>query len=209
MFCSRYNCFLCNYDICSGCAKSMEAGIAPGVQGGQVQRQEGLGQEMQRQEMHQEGQGQEVQRQEVKRQEGHWQEGQRQEVHLQEDLSNQGIREVSMEEEIRQDIKMKEEMKAKEEAKTNEQIRLNEEMGVRDEKGDFGQSSVPDENQNTTMTAPVRQKSILLEDDNIPLIDVCDSTEEEEEEEDVAPLPAEIEPWRPKSASLSLRQVVL
>ena len=47
-----------------------------------------------------------------------------------------------------------------------------------------------------------------MEDDNIPLIDVCISGEEEEEEkEEVAPLPGpEHDPWRPKSASLSLRQ---
>ena len=64
-----------------------------------------------------------------------------------------------------------------------------------------------DENQNTTLATPLRQGSLILEDDNIPLIDVCISEEEEEEEEEVAPLPGpELDPWRPKSASLSLRQ---
>ena len=93
---TRYSCFLCNYDICSGCAKSMEAGAAPGVQGGQGQRQD------QRQEQ------QEVQ------QEVQHQEGQHQEVHPQEDLSNLDMKELSMEEEIRQDIRMRAEVRAKE-----------------------------------------------------------------------------------------------
>jgi hypothetical protein len=73
----------------------------------------------------------------------------------------------------------------------------------------------PDENQNTALAAPERQASVLLDDDNIPLIDLCPSSEEDdkeeegvtedEEDEEVGPLPAPEDGWRPKSCSLSLR----
>ena len=132
---------------------------------------------------------------------------------------------------MREDMKMKEDMKIREEIEAREDLKLNEETRLREElkikedmrvqqmklegymKGEMGGSDRADENQNTTLANPLRQGSLILEDDNIPLIDVCISSEEEEEEEeveeveDVAPLPGpELDPWRPKSASLSLRQ---
>ena len=132
---------------------------------------------------------------------------------------------------MREDMKMKEDMKIREEIEAREDLKLNEETRLREElkikedmrvqqmklegymKGEVGGSDRADENQNTTLANPLRQGSLILEDDNIPLIDVCISSEEEEEEEeeeeveDVAPLPGpELDPWRPKSASLSLRQ---
>ena len=80
-------------------------------------------------------------------------------------------------------------------------------MKLKDFMKDEMDPGMGDENQNTTLATPLRQGSLILEDDNIPLIDVCISSEEEEEEEEVAPLPGpELDPWRPKSASLSLRQ---
>merc|ERR1719305_1053754 len=128
---------------------------------------------------------------------------------------------------MREDLKMKEDMRIKEEMEAREELKLSEERRLREElkieedlmvqqrmklKGfmkDEMDPDVGDENQNTTLATPLRQGSLILEDDNIPLIDVCisEEEEEEEEEEEVAPLPGpELDPWRPKSASLSLRQ---
>ena len=134
------------------------------------------------------------------------------------------VEEMRLREELKlkEDKKVAEEMEALEELKLSEERRLQEELKIKEDqmvqkrmklkgfiKEDMDGPEIADENQNTTLIVnPLRQGSLILEDDNIPLIDVCvSSDEEEEEEEEVAPLPApELDPWRPKSGSLSLRQ---
>ena len=136
------------------------------------------------------------------------------------------VEEMRLREELKlkEDKRVAEEMEAKEELKLSEERRLREELKIKEDqmvqqrmklkgfiKEDIDGPEIADENQNTTVIVnPLRQGSLILEDDNIPLIDVCVSSEEEEEEEEeeeVAPLPApELDPWRPKSGSLSLRQ---
>ena len=134
------------------------------------------------------------------------------------------VEEMRMREELKmkEDLRIREEIEAREELKLSEETRLREELKIKEDlmvqqrmklKGLIkdemeATDQMADENQNTTHAAPLRQGSLILEDDNIPLIDVCiSSEEEEEEEEEVAPLPGpELNPWRPKSASLSLRQ---
>ena len=148
------------------------------------------------------------------------------------------VEEMRLREELKlkEDKKVAEEMEALEELKLSEERRLQEELKIKEDqmvqkrmklkgfiKEDMDGPEIADENQNTTLIVnPLRQGSLILEDDNIPLIDVCVSSEEEEEEEmegeeeeeeeeveEVAPLPApELDPWRPKSGSLSLRQDV-
>ena len=135
------------------------------------------------------------------------------------------VEEMRLREELKlkEDKRVAEEMEAKEELKLSEERRLREELKIKEDqmvqqrmklkgfiKEDMEVPEKADENQNTTVIVnPLRQGSLILEDDNIPLIDVCVSSEEEEEEEEeeVAPLPpSELDPWRPKSGSLSLRQ---
>merc|ERR1719234_1497761 len=131
----------------------------------------------------------------------------REELKVKEDLRIRGEIEATREElKLSEERRLQEELKIEEDMMVQQRVKLNG-LNIKDEGMDTDADHMGDENQNTTLGTPLRQGSLILEDDNIPLIDVSISSEEEEEEEEeeVAPLP-ELDPWRPKSASLSLRQ---
>ena len=223
----RNNCFLCNFDICSGCAKSIEAqsiGQNKAEPRPGDTRQKGGRVDGTQSSPHLDEGGSGV---------GRTEKEENMELNIMEemrkDLTIKDDARMMEEMRMREDLKMKEDMRIKEEMEAREELKLSEERRLREElkieedlmvqqrmklKGFMKDEMDPgtdmgDENQNTTLATPLRQGSLILEDDNIPLIDVCISSEEEEEEEEeeVAPLPGpELDPWRPKSASLSLRQ---
>ena len=229
----RYNCFLCNFDICSGCAKSIEAQnvgqnkAEPRNANGRPGDSQKCGDKFGHVDgiqppPHLDGGGSGVGRTEKEKTlELNIMEEMRKDLTIKDDARM--MEEMRMREELKmkEDMRVKEEMDSREELKQSEERRLREELKIEEDlmvqqrmklKGFMKDEMDPgtdmgDENQNTTLATPLRQGSLILEDDNIPLIDVCISEEEEEEEEEVAPLPGpELDPWRPKSASLSLRQ---
>ena len=239
----RYNCFLCNFDICSGCAKSIEAQnigqnkAEPGNPDGLANERPGENSQRGATEFGGDGNpgGGGVlsspsldeavvgESEKEKKMELNIMEEMREDLTIKDDARM--VEEMRMREELKmkEDLRIREEIEAREELKLSEERRLREELkieedmmvqqrmklkglNIKDEGMDLDADIMGDENQNTTLATPLRQGSLILEDDNIPLIDVCISSEEEEEdEEEVAPLP-ELDPWRPKSASLSLRQ---
>ena len=225
----RYNCFLCNFDICSGCAKSIEAqnigqnkGEPRNANGRPGDNSQSGGAEFGRESSpHLDEGGSGVgEAGKEKKMDLNIMEEMREDSTIKDDARM--VEEMRMREELKmkEDMRIREEMEARDELKLSEERRLREELKIEEDKmvqqrmklkGFMKDEMDPgtdmgDENQNTTLAAPLRQGSLILEDDNIPLIDVCiSSEEEEEEEEEVAPLP-ELDPWRPKSASLSLRQ---
>ena len=242
----RYNCFLCNFDICSGCAKSMEAQnvgqdqMHPGNSNGSAACHPRSDENSRRVATTEpSGAGGDLsnfppslERGDEKPMTEATEKEKKMELNIMEEMredlkdDERMVEEMRLREELKlkEDKRVAEEMEAKEELKLSEERRLREELKIKEDqmvqqrmklkgfiKEDIDGPEIADENQNTTVIVnPLRQGSLILEDDNIPLIDVCISSEEEEEEEEVeevAPLPAsELDPWRPKSGSLSLRQ---
>ena len=242
----RYNCFLCNFDICSGCAKSMEAQnvgqdqMHPGNSNGSAACHPRSDENSRRVATTEpSGAGGDLsnfppslERGDEKPMTEATEKEKKMELNIMEEMredlkdDEMMVEEMRLREELKlkEDKRVAEEMEAKEELKLSEERRLREELKIKEDqmvqqrmklkgfiKEDIDGPEIADENQNTTVIVnPLRQGSLILEDDNIPLIDVCISSEEEEEEEEVeevAPLPApELDPWRPKSGSLSLRQ---
>ena len=246
----RYNCFLCNFDICSGCAKSMEAQnvqnagqnqMHPGNSNGSAAchpRSEENSRRNATTEPSVAGGDlsnfppSSLERGDEKPMTDATEKEKKMELNIMEEMredlkdDKRMVEEMRLREELKlkEDKRVAEEMEALEELKLSEERRLREELKIKEDqmvqqrmklkgfvKEDMDGPEKADENQNTTVIVnPLRQGSLILEDDNIPLIDVCVSSDEEEEEEEVeevAPLPApELDPWRPKSGSLSLRQ---
>ena len=219
----RYNCFLCNFDICSGCAKSIEAQnigqnkAEPGNPDGLANERPGENSQRGATEFGGDGNpgGGGVlsspsldeavvgESEKEKKMELNIMEEMREDLTIKDDarmVEEMGVRE---ELKMKEDLRIREEIEAREELKLSEERRLREELkieedlmvqqrmklkglNIKDEGMDLDADIMGDENQNTTLATPLRQGSLILEDDNIPLIDVCISSEEEEEEEEEA-----------------------
>merc|ERR1719234_552805 len=103
----------------------------------------------------------------------------REELKVKEDLRIRGEIEAT-----RDELKLSEERNLQEELKIEEDLMVQQRMklkglNIKDEGMDPDAFIMGDENQNTSLATSLRQGSLILEDDNIPLIDVSISSEEE------------------------------